>query len=160
MTRSHHYWSQTIHIACSHGVTFKRVPPKSCPTEQSAKLSHCRKRGPQGLRRPRFSFFLFSCQTARGLRTPLPLLGATKTLHRTTNDNRTTAGCLFTHLDEELRGTKTCLGRRGQGSAALSEGVIGSRFVYCQRQSSTNCRIESPLWVPGKADLFAVSRRT
>jgi hypothetical protein len=78
------------------------------------------------------------------------LLGATEApplhLHRTTNDNRITAGCLFTHLNEEHRGTEPCLGRRGQGSAALSGWVIGPRFVYCQRLSSTNCRIVSRPW--------------
>jgi hypothetical protein len=72
---------------------------------------------------------------------PSPIAGSHQSLHPTTNDNRTTAGCLCTHLSEELRGTETCLRLWGLGSAALSGRFISPRFVYCQRQSSTNCRI-------------------
>jgi hypothetical protein len=96
------------------------------------------------------------------------LLGATKalplTLHPTTNDNRITAGCLFTHLNEEHRGTEPCLGRRGQGSAALSGWVISSRFVYCQRLSSTNCRIAQTIrpgrQLPERTEVSTSSCRT
>ena len=164
MTRSHHYWSQTIHIACSHGVTFKRVPPKSCPTEQSAKACAFTKGAVRKDSAVHVSLSSYSVVKQPGVGTPLPLTGSHRstasTLHRTTNDNRITAGCLFTHLNEELRGTETCLGRRGQGSAALSGWVISSRFVYCQRLSSTNCRIAHRLGDSGETSRFAVSRRT
>ena len=51
----------------------KRVPPKSRPAASFRDRSLPR-RGPQGLRRPRFSFFRFTCQTARRSRGP-PLSG-------------------------------------------------------------------------------------
>src|SRR5689334_19690879 len=45
-------------------------------------------RDPQGLRRPRFSFFIFTCQTARG-RNPSPYIkGGPRPPHSTANDNR------------------------------------------------------------------------
>ena len=51
------------------GVDLKRRPPKSRPTaapRMARLLSRPRwNRSPQGLRRPRFSFFRFTCQTAR-----------------------------------------------------------------------------------------------
>src|SRR5579862_8737820 len=61
-----------IHIAGSDGVTFKRVPPKSFVRPRTMKAEAFNIRDPQGLRRPRFSFFIFTCQTARGSKTPLP----------------------------------------------------------------------------------------
>ena len=49
-----------------NGVDLKRRPPKSLPTAPRSKnCSFDRGSGPQGLRRPRFSFFRFTCQTAR-----------------------------------------------------------------------------------------------
>ena len=42
----------------------ERVPPKSLPTAPFVDCS-TRGHGPQGPRRPRFSFFRFTCQTAR-----------------------------------------------------------------------------------------------
>jgi len=53
----------TIHIADNDGVTFvsKRVPPKSFVRPQSLNTTLRRmlqNRDPQGLRRPRFSFFI------------------------------------------------------------------------------------------------------
>ena len=60
LTRSH---SCRLH---DRGVDLKRRPPKSRPAAPPSKTYvSARGRGPQGLRRPRFSFFLFTCQTAR-----------------------------------------------------------------------------------------------
>jgi hypothetical protein len=58
-----------------NGVDLKRVPPKSRPaTLHGEELTTCVdrlyvSRGSQGLRRPRFSFFRFTCQTAWDART-------------------------------------------------------------------------------------------
>ena len=46
------------------GENLKRVPPKSLPTALTRGCPQA-KGGPQGPRRPRFSFFRFTCQTAR-----------------------------------------------------------------------------------------------
>jgi hypothetical protein len=43
----------------------KRVPPKSFVRSQSPKAEASNNQNPQGLRRPRFSFFFSTCQTAR-----------------------------------------------------------------------------------------------
>src|SRR5262249_379784 len=52
-------------------VYLKRVPPKSLPKPPSAKNCFPQEGDPQGPRRPRFSFFRFTFQTARGpWRTP------------------------------------------------------------------------------------------
>src|SRR5579883_2848150 len=81
-------------------------------------------RDPQGLRRPRFSFFIFTCQTARGPRTPLPLSGASEALlrgppkfslrnssHWTTNDNRLASAVDSLIFVRSFTGTKTRLGQ-------------------------------------------------
>jgi hypothetical protein len=52
------------------GVDLKRVPPKSRPAAP-CKGFPAHGDGPQGLRRPRFSFFRFTCQTARDRVAPL-----------------------------------------------------------------------------------------
>src|SRR5262249_6896530 len=61
------------HRVCEiYGVDLKRVPPKSRPAalhgEESTTcvVNPRMSRGSQGLRRPRFSFFRFTCQTAWG----------------------------------------------------------------------------------------------
>jgi len=59
---------------CEHSVDLKRVPPKSLPDRTFREIAFRRGSGPQGLRRPRFSFFRFTCQTARkpgGFRSPV-----------------------------------------------------------------------------------------
>jgi hypothetical protein len=96
LTRSHHSSPAeadelpTIHIAGNDGVTFKRVPPKSfvlAPKDENRSFQTFETT--QGLRRPRFSFFIFTCQTARDHWDPiLPLLEGSRTPHPTTNNNR------------------------------------------------------------------------
>ncbi len=147
MTRSHHS-SPTevcelpaIHIAGNDGVTFKRVPPKSFvrsrkPESRSLQVF----RDPQGLRRPRFSFFIFTCQTARGSKTSLPLREPQP--HSTTNDNR------FPPAVDSLISVRSLQARtnalaEGQCSAALSGRFIGPPHRRCQRLMSTNRRIGS-----------------
>jgi hypothetical protein len=49
------------------GVDLKRRPPKSRPDRTTGpETAPAVGDGPQGLRRPRFSFFRFTCQTAEG----------------------------------------------------------------------------------------------
>src|SRR6195256_6471293 len=75
------YLSPAIHIADDDGVTFKTCTAevfRPASTTQKPKSSSIR--DSQGLRRPRFSFFIFTCQTARGPKTPLPPLGASERL--------------------------------------------------------------------------------
>ncbi len=60
------YLSPAIHIADDDGVTFKTCTAevfRPASTTQKPKFSSIR--DSQGLRRPRFSFFIFTCQTAR-----------------------------------------------------------------------------------------------
>jgi len=45
----------------------------AAPLREKAEAFSVRGSGPQGLRRPRFSFFRFTCQTSRSLATPSPV---------------------------------------------------------------------------------------
>jgi hypothetical protein len=54
------------------GVDLKRRPPKSLPAPPFSKIALRSRRCPQGLRRPRFSFFRFTYQTARDQGDPTP----------------------------------------------------------------------------------------
>ena len=69
MTRSH---SDCFR---NHSVDLKRRPPKSRPTAFPWRIASPPEGGPQGLRRPRFSFFRFTCQTARDDGSPNPSAG-------------------------------------------------------------------------------------
>ena len=88
-------------------------------------------RDPQGLRRPRFSFFIFTCQTARNPKvSPAPcgakisgvsLLKRTPQPHPTPNDNRQLSAVFSLTWERSLTGTEACLGcgprrRRAQWS--------------------------------------------
>ena len=60
-----------IHIADNDGVTYVNVYRRSLSSGPNTSiLAYSSNRGPQGLRRPRFSFFIFTCQTARDPRDP------------------------------------------------------------------------------------------
>jgi hypothetical protein len=63
----------------------KRVPPKSFvqpqfPSIQVVKPKSSGDRDSQGLRRPRFSFFIFTCQTARDPEIPASFAGSLQPL--------------------------------------------------------------------------------
>ena len=108
---------------------------------------------PQGLRRPRFSFFIFTCQTARrsGPRSfrskscsPPSVAGslepgcpAAQPIHRTKNDNRQLIGCSSLITMRSLRGAEMCQGHlvqtKGPSTAALDGRVIGFPKSRCQR---------------------------
>jgi hypothetical protein len=90
LTRSH-YFSHALRRRrdrsrprlplCDKSVDLKRRPPKSRPTATASEdlsfwgQARLRGSGPQGLRRPRFSFFLFTCQTSRNPKVPSPPTG-------------------------------------------------------------------------------------
>jgi hypothetical protein len=50
-----------------------KVSSMTVPVTDKAEAFSVRGSGPQGLRRPRFSFFRFTCQTARNLAAPSSL---------------------------------------------------------------------------------------
>ena len=149
MTRSHHSSPAeadelpTIHIAGNDGVTFKTCTAevfRPLPEAKSRSLQVSRET--QGLRRPRFSFFIFTCQTARGPGTPLSRAESSDTLHSTANHNRLVSAVESLIKVRSIKGAKACLGLGGQCSAALSGRVIGLPNRRCQRSMSTNRRIK------------------
>ena len=113
-----------IHIANNDGVTYVNVYRRSLSSSlNTQKPKSSSNRDSQGLRRPRFSFFIFTCQTARGPKTPLPSLGAShfgnspslgkpsEDPHSTANDNRWLSAVDSLILVRSFTGTKTCLGQ-------------------------------------------------
>ncbi len=75
------------------------------------RIAPAARHSPQGLRRPRFSFFIFTCQTARSPKTPTPREGcrsirpakpevSTFSRRRLATDDL--VGCSITHHREEL----------------------------------------------------------
>ena len=118
-----------IHIANNYGVTYVNVYRRSLSSSLNTRRpKSSSNRDSQGLRRPRFSFFIFTCQTARGPKTPLPLLGvfpiagrvplwsppspgAFRRPHSTANDNRWLSAVDSLILVRSFTGTKTCLGQ-------------------------------------------------
>ena len=68
-------------------------------------------RDPQGLRRPRFSFFIFTCQTARS-RSSIPHLKRAGCLHLpTANSNRKRSAGATLIAMESIKDASTCRGR-------------------------------------------------
>jgi hypothetical protein len=112
-------------------------------------------RDPQGLRRPRFSFFIFTCQTA-WVRRPAPTLKGSFQSHPTTNNNRQLSAVYSLISMRNFAGHKTLRWPRGQCSAALSGCLIGPPDRGCQRSLSTNRRIESGNLEAPKSPYFSV----
>jgi len=114
LTRSHHFLLAeanklpAIHIADNDGVTFKTCTAevfRPVPKNQKPKFSI--NRGSQGLRRPRFSFFIFTCQTAR-VQGPTSISGRSRSPISTANDNRLSSAVDSLILMRSFTGTKTC----------------------------------------------------
>ena len=93
------YTLQVLHLkpACrlhKNSVRPRNVrPPKSLPATSHRRPSRegrpSQQSSPQGLRRPRFSFFRFTCQTARDLRSPpLRRTGEPSKLHTSDRDRK------------------------------------------------------------------------
>ena len=129
----------------THSVDLKRRPPKSLPWPLSCGKSpslstpafSVRGSGPQGLRRPRFSFFRFTCQTPRNLAAPSPANARAAETPRIRHGHKIMAGCSFTVNSEGLRRRAIAPKR-----AARREVYIGFRSRHCQRPRRQNERCE------------------
>jgi len=118
--------------------------------------------GPQGLRRPRFSFFRFTCQTSRSLRAPpLPLRDAPAwgaACKGRAAETRTSVMAILDHgrmlghrvNSEGLRG-RAIAPRR----AARREGVYSLAWTAL----STAAPPKSPLWIVGRTLAWKRARR-
>jgi hypothetical protein len=117
-----------IHIANNDGVTYVNVYRRSLSSSlNTRKPKFSSNRDSQGLRRPRFSFFIFTCQTARGSKTPLPFLEGSRRLHSTANDNRLLSAVDSLILMRSFTGTKTCLGQEPKQCRAQWPGYKPAR---------------------------------
>jgi hypothetical protein len=86
-------------------------------------LAYSSNRDPQGLRRPRFSFFIFTCQTARDPWDPISHRWEVRMhLHRTANNNRLVSAVDSLIIMRSFTGTKTCL---GLGAKTAPRSVVG-----------------------------------
>src|SRR6202043_1251865 len=107
------YLLNAIHIANNDGVTYINVYRRSLSSSlNTQKPKFSSNRDSQGLRRPRFSFFIFTCQTARALR-PTSISGSSRSPISTANDNRLLSAVDSLILMRSFTGTKT---RLDQGS--------------------------------------------
>ena len=118
------YISPTIHIADDDGVTYVNVYRRSLSSSLNTSiLAYSSNRDSQGLRRPRFSFFIFTCQTARDRLDPIPpLLEGSRRSHPTTNNNRLLSAVESLIVMRSLRGANRCL---GLGANASPRSVVG-----------------------------------
>ena len=93
----------TIHIVGNDGVTYVNVYRRSLSSGPNTSiLAYSSNRGPQGLRRPRFSFFIFTCQTARDQEAPTFQSGRVPTPLPTMNELQSTyVDCCVTQQGEE-----------------------------------------------------------
>ena len=83
MTRSHHIDRCDSHRSRSWCFLIQNVYRRSLSSDPDQRKHEVFvSRDPQGLRRPRFSFFIFTCQTARDPKAPLPWPGGPETLLR------------------------------------------------------------------------------
>lgn len=119
----------------------KRVPPKSLQRPHPEKNCFSTRGGPQGPRRPRFSFFRFNFQTARGWR-PLPEQ-AGKCRTSDAPDNRR---MLIHCSSEELRRRAIApiadgAPRRVYRGAPLLMSTGKRNFLRCGRRRSTSARL-------------------
>src|SRR6202045_788705 len=121
------YLLNAIHIANNDGVTYvnvyRRSLSSSLNTQRPKSLSN---RDSQGLRRPRFSFFIFTCQTARG-QAPSPYQGDLRRPHSTANDNRFAPAVESLIKSEELHRHDGGLGREPRQRRAQWQGYKPAR---------------------------------
>jgi hypothetical protein len=163
LTRSHHIYRlrftskptrphEELPQRKNHGVTYVNVyrrslssslnPSKSQPLQNRSlvKANSSRDRDSQGLRRPRFSFFILTCQTAQGSQ---PHFHQRKVSQDPTRRRITTDGYrLFIHSSSCGASQARKPARpKGLGGAALSGRFISPPLERCQRLMSTNRRI-------------------
>jgi hypothetical protein len=79
LTRSHHIDRHDSHRERSWCFLIQNVYRRSLSSDPDLRKHEVFvSRDPQGLRRPRFSFFIFTCQTARDPKAPLPWPGGSE----------------------------------------------------------------------------------
>jgi hypothetical protein len=127
----------------------------SGPERRKPKFSTTR--DPQGLRRPRFSFFIFTCQTAWVRKPALILNERLSQSHPTTNNNRQLSA-VYSLISMRNVAGRLVASAVGQSSAALSGCLIGPPDRTCQRPLSTNRRIESGNPATAKNPYFSKPR--
>ena len=154
------YLLNAIHIANNDGVTyvnvFRRSLSSSLNTQRPKSLSN---RDSQGLRRPRFSFFIFTCQTAR-VREPTSISGRSRSPNSTANDNRLLSAVDSLILVRSFTGTKTCLGqgpRQRRAQWAVYKPARSSLSTVVVNKSSQH---SSESRTAKKSRFLGTSRRT
>lgn len=89
-----HRWQRWCNLKTCTAEVFRPAPIRKAEASQM--------RDPQGLRRPRFSFFIFTCQTARDQTAPTFLGGRVPTLLPAMNEPQSTyVDCCVTQQGEE-----------------------------------------------------------
>jgi hypothetical protein len=108
----------------------------AAPLQEKAEAFSVRGSGPQGLRRPRFSFFRFTCQTSRSLTTPSPVHRSRRSPHIRHGHG---AGRMIHRINSEgLRGRVIAPRRR-----RVQRPYIGFGSRHCQPPASQNTYFES-----------------
>jgi hypothetical protein len=143
LTRSHLCFPQSFRLAKFKSVDLKRRPPKSLPWPprfRRRRTFSVRGSGPQGLRRPRFSFFRFTCQTARnrdGSVVPTPAPKGSGAGDARTSDMAIAHGRMIHRINSEgLRGR--AIAPRG---GASKRPYIGFSPRYCQPFNMQKCAL-------------------
>jgi hypothetical protein len=113
-------------------LNLKRVTAEVSSDRSVRKVALSRESGPQGLRRPRFSFFLFTCQTARGRSRPLPF---EKPKSRRNSSLRSGPEAFSLISVRSFRGAPS---RRGERRAVWA--YIGPARFHCQHPAPKNVR--------------------
>jgi hypothetical protein len=169
LTRSHHK-SPAIHIAddpisikrswCNLIQNVYRRSLSSGPERWKPKFPTIR--DPQGLRRPRFSFFIFTCQTARVRGGPSPSSeGAFSKTHSTANHNRQVPVVDSLIKMRSFKGHESLPWLRANAAPRSVGRVIGPPNRSCQRSLSINRRIVWDIFAVRRSlDILRTSRRT
>ena len=134
---------------------FQNVYRRSLSSDLEAENRSLQTRDPQGLRRPRFSFFIFTCQTARRQKSPSP---CREFFEVPTRRQMTTDGVSvvrFTHPNEELHGHENMPWPRAKTAPRSVGRVISPPDRRCQRLLSTNRRLALPVSRRKEASIFA-----
>jgi hypothetical protein len=113
-------------------LNLKRVTAEVSSDRSVRKVALSRESGPQGLRRPRFSFFLFTCQTARGRSRPLPF---EKPKSHRSSSLRSGPEAFSLISVRSFRGAPS---RRGERRAVWA--YIGPARFQCQHPAPKNVR--------------------
>jgi hypothetical protein len=156
LTRSHHIDRQRFTSLSTMVFPYsKRVPPKSFVQSRiHESLSFSCLRDSQGLHRPRFSFFIFTCQTARG-EAPLPNREPCEDRFRRQMTTDGVSVVRFTHPNEELHGHENMPWQSAKTAPRSVGRFISPPDQRCQRLLSTNRRVALPVSRRKEASIFA-----